>query len=250
MIDKAAGIIRGEAGRYLDVDLDSLSFSVHHPNPEDLSNYLGGKGLGLKIIYDRLGSQLGQVDSLAGDNILAFLTGAILGSGAPSSARFAGITKSPLTGLMLSSSCGGPWGMAARSSGWDGLIIRGRADRPVILYMDHNGARFEDAGATWGMETSAAQAQLVTEKNQGALVIGPAGENLVPYAVIRSGNRYLGRGGMGAVMGSKNLKAVVAQGGTYTIEAAWPKLFAQRNRRAKIMMKRNSFASSFRAYGT
>ncbi|MBL8966364.1 MAG: hypothetical protein JNG85_05090 [Spirochaetaceae bacterium] len=246
--------ITGESRRYLDVDLTARTYSVFSPRLEDLDDYLGGKGLGLKLFYDRLGgadgSGLAAVDPLGPDNVLAFMMGTFIGTGAPCSARFAGVTKSPLTGIMVSSSCGGPFGMALKTAGWDGLLVSGAAAAPTTLRIDENGVAFEDASSLWGLETGASQDKLVDNPRQGALVIGPAGENEVPYAVIRSGNRYLGRGGMGAVMGAKRLKAVVATGRAFEIKPADPARYERLNAKARRHIGRNSFVLNYRAYGT
>ncbi len=245
--------IVGESKRYLDIDLSKRSFMVFSPSEEDLRDYIGGKGLGLKLFYDRAGAEgdgLDAIDPLGPGNVLAFMMGAFAGSGAPCSARFAGVTKSPLTGIMVSSSCGGPFGIACKTAGWDGVLVSGAADVPLVVRLDEGGAAFEEAGELWGLETGAAQERLVDNPRQGALVIGPAGENGVLYANIRSGTRYLGRGGMGAVMGAKRLKAIVATGRAYSIEPADPKAFAKYNERARKYINRNAFVLGYRAYGT
>jgi aldehyde:ferredoxin oxidoreductase len=244
--------IIGESKRYLDIDLGTRSFSAFSPPEEDLRDYLGGKALGLKLIYDRMGrgAMLAGLDPLGPENILAFMMGTFIGTGAPCSARFAGITKSPLTGIMVGSSCGGPFGMACKTAGWDGILVSGFADRPLILRIDEEGVRFEEAGELWGLGTEEAQRRLVDNPSAGALVIGPAGENGVLYANIRSGSRYLGRGGMGAVMGAKRLKAIVATGRSRSIVSVEPVAFAKFNALARKHINRNAFILSYRAYGT
>lgn len=242
--------VHGESMRYLEIDLSSRSFTVYTPVEADLRDYIGGKGLGLKFIYDRLGKRLGEIDPLGPDNILAFMMGTFLGTGAPCSGRFAGITKSPLTGIMVAASCGGPFGMACKTAGWDGVLVRGKAEKPTVLRLDEHGVSFEDAGELWGQETGPAQASLVSKPGQGALVIGPAGENGVLYSVIRSGNRFLGRGGMGTVMGAKNLKAIVATGQSFRISPVAQEAFARLNTQAKKMITRNAFVQSYKAFGT
>lgn len=242
--------IQGESKRYLEIDLSTRSWKVFTAAEADLQDYIGGKGLGLKFIYDRLGKRLGEIDPLGPDNILAFMMGTFMGTGAPCSGRFAGITKSPLTGIMVAASCGGPFGMACKTAGWDGVLVSGKAAKPMVLKLDEHGATFEDAGGLWGKETGPVQASLVSRPGQGALVIGPAGENGVLYSVIRSGNRYLGRGGMGTVMGAKNLKAIVATGQSHRISPVDQETFARLNTQAKKMITRNSFVKAYKAYGT
>lgn len=247
-------VIKGESRAYLDIDLSTQQWRILRPDEAVLNSYLGGKGLGLKFFYDLLGgddgSALDGIDPLGPENMLCFMMGSYMATGAPCSGRFAGVTKSPLTGIMTSSSCGGPFGIACKTAGWDGLLIRGRSDRPRVLLIDEDGVRFEDAGELWGMETGEAQSRLLDNPRKGALVIGPAAERGVLYSVIRSGGRYLGRGGLGTVMGAKQLKAVVALGKSYRIEPADPDRFDRINRKAKAYMNRNPFILSYRAYGT
>ena len=240
----------GDSKRYLDVDLTTKAWSVFSPSENDLRDYIGGKGLGIKFYFDRLGKRLKAVDPLGAENILIFMAGPFLATGAPCSARFAAVTKSPLTGIMASSSCGGPFGMALRTAGWDGLIVCGASNSPAVLRIDEDGASFEEASELWGLGTEAARARLVDNPRQGELLIGPAGENLVSFANIRSGHRFLGRGGLGAVMGSKRLKAIVATGGAYRIEAAEPERFKSASGRMRKHVLRNDFSRAYRAFGT
>ena len=210
--------------------------------------YLGGKGLGLKLLYDRLNP---GIDPLGEDNYLAFMMGVLLGTGAPCSGRFAALTKSPLTGIMLSSSCGGPFGMAFKTAGYDGLLITGVSAGPVFLDIDKDGVRFEDASGLWGRTTFETQDALKAHKDDGVLAIGPAGENKVLYANIVSGHRFLGRGGMGAVMGSKNLKAIVAHGKSFTILPKDPEKFRAVSKKATQYINANRItAKQYRKYGT
>ncbi|MBU1081715.1 MAG: aldehyde ferredoxin oxidoreductase family protein [Spirochaetes bacterium] len=242
--------IRGASDRYLDVDLTSSSWTAFTPSEADLRAYIGGKGLGLKIFADRAGPGLAGMDPLGPDNMLLFMMGLFVGTGAPCSARFEAISKSPLTGIMATASCGGPFGMALKTAGWDGMLIRGAAAGPTVLRVDEDGVRFEAAGEAWGMRTKEAQEALCPSPRHAAAVIGPAGENLVAYANIASGHRFVGRGGMGAVMGSKNLKAVVARGRDYRIEPADPARFARIDARSKKRIARNSFTKAYADFGT
>ena len=214
--------IVGTNNRVLEISLSNKEVKEFFITENDRRMFLGGKGMGLKLLYDRLRP---GINPLGEDNILVFMMGTLLGTGAPCSSRFAGLTKSPLTGLVVSSSCGGPFGMAFKTAGYDGLLITGRSDSPVYLTIDDNSVEFKDAHHLWGMDTWEAQHALCLGKKGGALVIGRAGEHKVLYANIASGYRFLGRGGMGAVMGAKNLKAVVAFGGDCRILPKNPKKF-------------------------
>jgi len=239
--------IIGTSNRILEVDLTRNKVDIYEVKPRERRLYLGGKGLGLKLIYDRLRP---CADPLGEENIIAFMPGVLMGTGAPCSARFAAVTKSPLTGIMAASSCGGPFGMDLKTAGWDGLLVRGKAAKPTSLHITAEGVEFRDAGEFWGLDTTETQAKL-GEKRTGMLVIGPAGENLVRFANIATGDRFLGRGGMGAVMGSKNLKAIVALGGAYKISPVAQPAFEKLKKKATIYINRNMITGGlYRSYGT
>ncbi len=237
----------GTNNRMLEIDLTAKKFQISEVNKKDLDLYLGGKGLGLKLLYDRMEP---GVDPLGPDNMMVLSMGILMGTGAPCSGRFEVITKSPLTGIMCSASCGGPFGTAAKSSGWDVIILKGRCSDPTYLYVDSKGAQFKPARALWGKNTQESQAALLKD-GTGALVIGPAGENLVHFANICSGHRFVGRGGMGAVLGSKNLKGIVAKGGEVKIVPANKKRFAKANKKFFKYINKNAItAGSYRNFGT
>lgn len=239
--------ITGSNNRFLEVDLTHRTFREFQADANDIRMYLGGKGLGLKMLYDRMPP---GIDPLGDDNIIAFMTGVLLGTGAPCSGRFEAITKSPLTGIMCTASCGGPFGMALKTSGWDGLLVKGSADAPVYLVIDSKGAVFKDAKKLWGKDTRQAQQQIEKE-GSGAVVIGPAGENLVRFANICSGHRFLGRGGMGAVMGAKKLKGIVAKGNEFKIKPKNQKKFDAHRKKLNSYINNNAITSgSYRNFGT
>ncbi len=204
--------------------------------------------MGLRLLYERLKP---GIDPLGGENILVFMMGVLMGTGAPCSGRFAAVTKSPLTGILVSSSCGGPFGMAFKTAGYDGLLINGKSDKPTYLIINATGIKFEDAVHLWGKDTEETQHALNMNKSDGALVIGPAGENKVLFANVRSGDRFFGRGGIGAVLGAKNLKAIVAHGGTYKIIPKNPIAFQKVHKKA-IRQINNNFVTGnlYRYFGT
>ncbi len=240
--------IVGAAGRVLEVDLTARAFAVREVSAADRAQYLGGKGLGLKLLYDRMTP---GVDPLGPENMIAVMPGVLMGTGAPCSGRFAAVAKSPLTGLMVSSSCGGPFGMELKTSGWGGLIISGASESPVVVEIDENGATFADGGPLWGMRTTEARAALHERRGRGTMVIGPAGENGVLFANVASGDRFFGRGGLGAVFGAKKLKAVAANGGAFNIEPADRERFDRVRKRATAYIRRNPWTSSeFTKFGT
>jgi len=197
----------GFMGPILDVDLTTGHIGNYElPRAERLA-FMGGKILGARILWDLLEP---GVDPLGPSNVLVFTAGLLNGSNAPSSSRFNCSTKNVLTGGVASSNCGGDFGIWLRKAGYDGLIIRGRAKGPTQLKITEDSVELVDATDLWGKTTLEVQETLA--KNERELVIGPAGENLVRFACILSGERALGRCGVGAVMGSKNLKLVTAEG--------------------------------------
>jgi len=242
--------IIGTSNNYLDIDLTNRTWSIYEASRDDLKKFLGGKGLALKIFYDRLKDRLKEVDPLGPENLLIFANGVLLTTGAPCSARFEVLTKSPLTGYMVASSCGGPFGEACKTAGWDGVIVSGCSEKPVVVRFDDQEVIFEEAQGLWGADTHITQERLGLSPKEAAAVIGPAGENKVLYANICSGHRFAGRGGVGAVMGAKNLKALVARGREYRCIPADPGKFARTLKKARKHIERNSFTQGLRAYGT
>lgn len=240
--------IIGTSNRILQIDLAPRQVTEFSITKQERQLYLGGKGLGLKLLAERL--QPG-IDPLGAENIIALMLGVLMGTGAPCSGRFVALTKSPLTGIMVSSSCGGPFGMAVKTAGYDGLLIRGQSEAPIYLEIDADGVKFQDATALWGKDTEETQTLLNLNKTDGALVIGPAGEFKVLFANVRSGSRFFGRGGIGAVFGAKNLKAIVAHGGKYKIVPRNPQAFKKVQQKAAKQINQNLIAGKlYRNYGT
>ena len=171
-----------------------------------------------KIIGDNVGP---DVKPLSEENMMAITTGPFTGCGAPSSSRFNISTRSPQTGILTSSNCGGNFGYYLKKAGYDALLIVGKAKNHTWIEINNDKIEFHDADDLWGMKTSAVQVALeeklkAANNNKavrnGKIVIGPAGENLVAYASVTSNERFAGRGGVGCVMGWKNLKAVTVTG--------------------------------------
>ncbi|WP_319562556.1 aldehyde ferredoxin oxidoreductase family protein [Marispirochaeta sp.] len=242
--------VSGAAGKYLFVDLTAGTWKEYPIQKKNQRLYLGGKGLAIKIYYDLLRDRLNSIDPLGAENLLIFSTGVLLGTKAPCSARFEVLTKSPLTNLLVGSSCGGPFGEALRTAGWDGLILSGKSRDLLLLRVSSEGVSFESAAGLAGLGTEASEEKLKLDKKEAAVTIGPAGENLVRYANIRSGHRFAGRGGVGAVMGAKKLKAVVVQGWSCTIEAVDPEGFRRISDKARKMIQRNPMSKAYKSYGT
>ena len=201
----------GYAGHILDVNLDLRTTQIRALDSELASHYMGGKGFGAKILFEELGP---QCPPLSPENILIFATGPLTGTLAPCSGRFEVCTKSPATGLWLDSNCGGFFGPELKMAGFDAIIVRGRASGPMILMIDDHDIELKDASDLWGQNTITTHRWV--KENHGkdfrVACIGPAGERGVKFASIISEYRSIGRGGAGAVMGSKNLKAIAVKG--------------------------------------
>lgn len=204
--------MNGYRGTILRVDLTSGTISREDLDRDLARDYLGGRGLGSAILARETDP---QVDALSPENKLIIMTGPLSGNPAPTGGRYMVITKSPLTGTIASSNSGGYWGAELKFAGYDGLIVEGKSDSPVYLLIEDDQVSLQPAGDLWGQlvtaTTEALQAAHGTKHK--VLTIGPAGEKLSPIAaVMNEKGRAAGRSGVGAVMGSKNLKAVVVRG--------------------------------------
>ena len=202
-------MIKGYAGRVLEVDLTNRTFAFK-PLDEDIAHlYIGGKGYGTRLLYDTTDA---GIDPLGPQNPLIFATGPLNGSVAPQSNRFAVVCKSPQTGGIGNAACGGSFAYGMKRGGIDVLVLQGQSASPVRLDIDgdRDCVSFVDAVDLWGKGTYATQEALGKKKYHA--VIGPAGENLVLYAGIVSNERVAARTGVGAVMGSKRLKAISVSG--------------------------------------
>ena len=178
-----------------------------------VEQYVGGRGINAKILYDRVGP---EIDGLDPGNVIIFGAGPLVGTLAPGACRTRITTVSPLTRFVGDSSVGGHWGPELRYAGLDHVLVSGRAESPVYLSIVDGKCEILDAEKIWGMNTREASEALKAfsgDPEAQALCIGPAGENLVRYAcVVGDGYNVAGRTGIGAVMGSKNLKAILVRG--------------------------------------
>jgi len=197
----------------LRVDLAKKSSKVEKIADQVLRKYLGGRGLGVRILYDELKS---RVDPLKPENKLIFMTGPLVGTYVPTAGRLHVITKSPLTGGLGDSNCGGDFGPELRFAGYEGIVIEGRSPEPVYLSIRDGTVEFKSATRLWGNGVSQTEDKIREElgdKEVKIASVGPAGENLVLIAgVVNRKHRVAGRAGVGAVMGSKNLKAIAVRG--------------------------------------
>ncbi|MBR0597859.1 aldehyde ferredoxin oxidoreductase family protein [Sinanaerobacter chloroacetimidivorans] len=208
----------GYMGRILRVDLTNGTFQDEVLKEDDAINYLGGSGIGTRILYDETAP---ETEPLSPENILIFMTGPFTGTGTPLSGRHAVVSKSPLTNIFAQSDIGGSFGTALKATGYDGIVFKGKASSPKYLYITDHSAELRDADIVWGKNSYETEIILKQNTDPKAEVtcIGPAGEKLVKFASIMSDGkdgRAAGRAGLGAVMGSKNLKAIVAIGSKKT----------------------------------
>jgi aldehyde:ferredoxin oxidoreductase len=212
----------GWTGDFLRVDLTRNEAVAESYDAGMALNFIGGRGFAAKILWDELDP---GIDALSPQNKLIFAAGPLTGFGLPNSGKLVVAAKSPLTGGYGDGNIGTSAAVQMRKAGYDAVIIEGRALTPVALHVRNDVAEFIDAEDFWGLNSFEAEAQLrlLYERTAGVVSIGPAGENLVRFATIVSQEgRAGGRPGMGAVMGSKNLKAVIFEGDN-EIPAAYPK---------------------------
>ncbi len=207
----------GYMGKVLKINVSTREVTEYPWSDEERRLFIGGKSMAAKILGDNLTS---QTKPFSAENLLVITTGPLTGTGAPSSSRFNVSTLSPQTKIITSSNCGGNFGYYLKKAGLDGLVIEGRSETPLWLHIRNGEVVFNDAADMWGLKTGPAQKaldeRLAAENGKpvknGKLVIGPAGENQVLYSAIISNERVAGRGGTGAVMGWKNIKAITASG--------------------------------------
>ena len=203
----------GYAGRILYVDLDSRKTRIEAVDENLCREYLGGNGFGIRLLYKNTSRGL---DPLGPDNPLIFAVGPFAGTLVPTSGKYIVHAKSPLTGFMGEAVSSGFWGASLKLAGYDAVLVTGRSDKPTYLFIDDGYVGIEDARGLWGKDCIATMETIkedLGDDNIEVASIGPAGENLVRFANIANDrHRQAGRTGMGAVMGSKNLKAVAVRG--------------------------------------
>lgn len=200
------------AGHMLHVDLSRNDIQSKTIPKEIREQYIGGWGIATKYLYDTVDP---KIDPLSADNALVIMTGPVCGTLVPTSARTCLVSKSPKTGTIFETNIGGSFGPELKFAGFDGIVITGKAKKPVYLRIENNRVTLEDASALVGKGIFETEEWLKDEVDVEAktLSIGPAGENLVEFACIGSESyRQMGRGGAGTLFGSKNLKAVVCRG--------------------------------------
>jgi len=203
----------GWAGKILRVDLSRKRIREAPVEGEiDFIKYLGGRGFTSRILFDEVTREIDPYDP---DNRLIFAAGPLTGTIVPASCRWTVAAKSPLTGILGDGNAGGFFGSSLKWAGYDMIIIHGKSRKPVYLFIEDGKAEIKDAEELWGEDTWTTDSRIkedVGDPEVKVACIGPAGENLVRYAKVRSDERSAGRCGIGAVMGSKKLKAVAVRG--------------------------------------
>jgi len=232
------------------VDLASGSIKKETLNMTEAGRFIGGRGLGTKLFIDEVDP---QVDPLSPQNTLIFMTGPLTGTFAPCSGRYEVVAKAPLTGTIGAANSGGHFGPELKYAGYDGIIIQNASAKPVYLYIEDDKVELRDASHLWGKTVYETTDMLHEETVPDARVacIGPAGENLVLYAgVLNDKHRAAGRGGMGAVMGSKKLKAIAVRG-TGSVNVTQPDTFMEACIDARAKLKAHPVTGEgLAAYGT
>jgi aldehyde:ferredoxin oxidoreductase len=208
---KGGMAMSGWYGKILRVNLADGKLGVEEPDAGVLRDYIGGRGLGIYYLLTEVDP---SCDPLGPENKMIMTTGPLTGTQAPTGARYMVTTKSPLTGAITCSNSGGYFPAELKKTGYDTLIFEGKSPQPVYLWIDGERAEIRSAAHIWGMTTHEADDALRKETDEKAKtsVIGPAGEKLVRIAAIMNDrDRAAGRSGVGAVMGSKNLKGIVVR---------------------------------------
>ena len=213
-------MIKGFRGKLLNVNLTSHDISIEPLNEDIAMNFLGGAGYACRYLYDLLNK---DTDPLSPDNVLMIMTGPLNGTFAPNTGRWVVCSKSPYTRIWGESNCGSWFGAEIKKAGFDGIIITGASDKPFYLEIRDKDVKLKDASFLWGkgtIYTTHKLKEIFGDKKALVACIGQAGENLVKFANIISEERAAGRTGMGAVLGSKNLKAIIVKGSNIKLDVA------------------------------
>jgi aldehyde:ferredoxin oxidoreductase len=243
--------MNGYQGRLLTIDLTSGRFETNLLDPALLRLYVGGSALSAALLYPHL---TGDLDPLGPDNPLLILNGPLSGTAGPSVGRFTVCAKSPATGLWAESNCGGFFGPELRFAGYDGLLITGRAASPVYLWIHHDHVEIRPAEHLWGQADTYLTQEKIRAEVSGRLArvlcIGQGGERLIPFSLLLCDHgRVAGRTGLGAVMGSKNLKAVAVRG-THKIPIAREVEFNRLRSSANLELRNSTTSTVLRETGS
>ena len=244
----------GYAGKILEVNLTTGDIKTADLDEKECREYLGGSGLGAKMYLDRF---TGDVEPLSPENHLILMTGPWTASRVPGGNRFAVVARSPLTNHWGEASCGGYFGPELKAAGYDGIVFEGASEKPVYLWINGDQVELRDAGDLWGKDTYETvdilweRAGEETDKKSKVIAIGPAGEKGVKFAAIAHDKaHFAGRTGMGAVMGSKNLKAVSVVGAGKKMEIADPDALKVWRKKVNEIYSDSIVVESLKAFGT
>ncbi len=240
----------GYVGRILRVNLNSKSILVEPLNESATERFIGGSGYAAWLIYRETPM---DIDPLDPSNKLIFMTGPLTGTITPSAGRYTVCALSPLTGIWAESHAAGYWGPELKFAGFDGVVVEGKSDKPVYLWIHESGCEIVDARHLWGLDTYSCEDALKKELSPDVKVasIGPAGENLVKYAnIINDKGRAAGRCGLGAVMGSKNLKAIAVKGSIKVIPAAEEDKLTSYVKKLYVTIRSHPTVQIYSSYGT
>jgi aldehyde:ferredoxin oxidoreductase len=242
--------MNGWNGKLLRVNLTQRTISTEEIDLGVAKDFIGGRGVAIKYLYDEVDP---SVDPLSPDNKLLFATGPLTSTSTPTGNRYMVVTKAPLTGAVSCSNSGGVFPTEMKRTGYDMFIFEGRADEPLYLWVNDGQVELRPAGHVWGKETHETEDALLAETDPKAKVacIGPAGEKLALIAAIMNDkHRAAARSGVGAVMGSKNLKAVVVRG-THKPQYADPEKMRELSREVRSQVLADvKEGSSLNLYGT
>lgn len=242
--------MKGNLGRILHLDLNSGTFTVEQPGDDFYRRYIGGACMGA---YYLLKGMAPKTDPFSPESVMAFTTSSVVGAPISGNARHCVTAKSPQTGGLASSEAGGFWGPELRFSGFDGIVIKGKSPKPVYLWIKDGAYELRDAGSIWGFSTGQAQDRIredLGDKKIRVAAIGPAGEKLCRFAGIANELKHFnGRSGLGAVMGSKNLKAIAVRGSAKPDFQDLPFILNLARTGAKRVEEREG-SRAWRTYGT
>lgn len=240
--------MKGYWGKIIEIDLSEQKINVAPLDEEIYRKFLGGTGIGAKLFLDRTSP---EIDAFNPQNPLIIMTGPLTGTRIPGSAtRFSIVSRSPLTGIWGEASCGGRFGNALKLAGYDGVIITGASENPVYLEIDDDRIEIKDASEIWGKDTYELYDNFKADQKGECLSIGIAGENLVKFAsIMNEKGNAAGRCGLGAVMGSKKLKAIVAKG-TKKVEFAEPEKLMELRKELANKIEENMISQSLTAFGS
>ena len=251
-------VSNGWAGRVLRVDLTTKSIRKNPLLKDWAVKYIGGIGFGVRVLYDEVGS---EVDAFSPENIIVIAQGPLSGTLAPSSGRCELITKSPLTRILGHSNLGGDFGPTLKWAGYDLMLIKGKSERPVYLWIEDDHVEIRDASQLWGQDVWAARNMLCDEHKVentdrhylgtiATILIGPGGENLSLASCVMGGRAHAsGMGSIAAVLGSKNLKGVAIRG-SKGVKVARPAEFLQLCEQLRQRLKEDPLYESMSKWGT